>query len=470
MTGVFAAEIVMRACFRTLSLAILCLQLVFFAVPSYAKSAYDVEAELALEDVHSLTRRILDLELEILRHNTFFRIETNDQSKFRSIRQFLYNLSASSVSLGSSTTIMSHRWSTDKPNNDVLEAGAIGLVVGQAIIQAGIVTEKLVDLARERRAWKKGYSPKQVTVRVSELKDQLDELLARRVSTLSSLKNVSPGTLKILTDETRVLVQLRNLVLMEFARFYADQSKRRTSRNVSYINGLVATAAGGYGGSLIGLLGVTRQKPSYTVPAGIGFIASSAAVLVSPYVNRFFANRAKDRGMAEARAALGELSMGSMETLDTDLNALSMAVKTAKPGERPFHIQERLSVYSSEFEILRQQLLRESSGMSEGKRLFRRRVLANGVIAGSKMAWGVMLITAGAGLSNNGVAFNKRVAEAATVYTVGQGAWVADSLSSGTTPKSLKFTVGGQISFELEKLEKRYERLKELEELVVDSK
>ena len=251
---------------------------------------------------------------------------------------------------------------------------------------------------------------------------------------------------------------MRNLSLAEFARFYADQRKRKSARDNSYLNGLLATSAGGYGGSLMGLLATSRGQPSLTVPAGIGFITSSALVMASPVVNRFVGNRAHKKGALEIRARLGEISQSSLLALDANLNDLALKNKQSViPG-----YTERMAIYSAECDVLRRQLEREKQVESKGDSQFKKRMVANALISGPKLAWGVMLITAGDGFENRPARFNERVAEAATVYTVSQSAWLLDTVTSGSTPGSLKFTIGGQVPFEVKDLEYRLEKLAEL--------
>lgn len=132
---------------RTFLLGVLTAHCLFSLIFPCPASAAD---ELA--SILSLTDQIIDEELALLSHNTNFRIETNDQSKGRSLRQFLYNLTASSVSLASATTISASRWANTRPDQNLLEVSAAGLVAGQAIIQGGIVTEKALDMIQERRA------------------------------------------------------------------------------------------------------------------------------------------------------------------------------------------------------------------------------------------------------------------------------------------------------------------------------
>ncbi|MEZ4537492.1 MAG: hypothetical protein R3D26_21200 [Cyanobacteriota/Melainabacteria group bacterium] len=207
----------------------------------------------------------------------------------------------------------------------------------------------------------------------------------------------------------------------------------------------------------MGLLATSRGQPSLTVPAGIGFITSSALVMASPVVNRFVGNRAHKKGALEIRARLGEISQSSLLALDANLNDLALKINRAL-----FPAIQRMAIYSAECDVLRRQLEREKQVESKGDSQFKKRMVANALISGPKLAWGVMLITAGDGFENRPARFNERVAEAATVYTVSQSAWLLDTVTSGSTPGSLKFTIGGQVPFEVKDLEYRLEKLAEL--------
>lgn len=167
---------------RTFLLGVLTAHCLFSLIFPCPASAAD---ELA--SILSLTDQIIDEELALLSHNTNFRIETNDQSKGRSLRQFLYNLTASSVSLASATTISASRWANTRPDQNLLEVSAAGLVAGQAIIQGGIVTEKALDMIQERRARRRGYSLKEATATTEELKTNIDALLRRRDDLVAAL-------------------------------------------------------------------------------------------------------------------------------------------------------------------------------------------------------------------------------------------------------------------------------------------
>lgn len=453
---------------RSLGALILVVLLSFASFAGRANS-FDTIAQNEVK-IHELTDRIVACELDILKLNTAFRIESSYQTKSRTIRQFLYNLAASGVSLGATTTIMAHRWSTNRPDGGTLQAGAIGLVVGQAIVDGGIAIEYGIDKLKDYQARKCGLSPGIVREKIQNMKVSLDSLLKERRDLISQLSAINPKKRKSMELESEVLEDVRDLALVEFARFFSDQHKVKTSRNVSYINGLLATGAGGYGGSLIGLLAVTDKDPKLAVPAGIGFITSSAIVMVSPITNKLFSRWSKKRTSKDIRKSLGELSNESVSDLNHDLNLLSVSVNFTPTNDRQRHISDRLAVYAAELDMLTQQVNREGNKKEKAATLFKDRLVSNNIIAAAKMTWGIMLIQAGSKHHDEPKTFNRRIAQAATVYTVGQSAWVGDTLLAGKRPKALKFPIGGQIRLPVERLEKRIERLNDIEQLLVKTK
>jgi len=432
---------------------------------------------LALEAATGATDRILDRQLEILKLNTRFRIANAYQSKFRTIRQFAYNFLSAGFALAGSTVLATERWATKSPDPTVLEYGSAMLVTGQGIIQGGILTEALLDKIKDRSVKRKKLDPGSVLASIKGLQAEIDELLAGRQKELAPLRG-DPQTARLIEHETRVLELMRDLCIEEFARFYAERHGNVVSRNVSYLNGLVATGAGGYGGSLMGLLTASTGNKTLAVPSGIGFVVSSSTVMASPFINRYFTKRARAASLSEMLAEIpgsgssSGLSSGSssFEKMQTALDVLSREMAAIPESKYPPGLRKRHVVYKAELELLSHQLEREAEVVSKADRQFAHRVLMNTAIAAPKLAWGTMLIFSGSALPDRSYSFNKTVASAATVYTVSNSLYLADALSSIKRPRSQKFIIGGQVPLSLGKLDQRLLELDTLDALVDASK
>lgn len=428
---------------------------------------------LAQEAATGATDRIVDRELEILKLNTRFRIANAYQSKFRTIRQFAYNFLSSGFALAGSTVLATERWATKSPDPTVLECGSAMLLTGQGIIQGGVFTEALLDKIKDRSVKKKKLDPGSVLAGIKDLEAEIDELLAGRQKELAPLRG-DPDTDRLIEHETRVLELIRDLCIEEFARFYAERHGNVVSRNVSYLNALVATGAGGYGGSLMGLLTASTGDKTLAVPSGIGFVVSSSAVMASPFINRYFTRRARARSLSEMLAEIpgsgSDSGSGAFEKLQAALDALSRDMATIEESKYPPRLRKRHVVYKAELELLSHQLEREAEVASKADRQFNHRALMNTAIAAPKLAWGTMLIFAGSALPDRSFSFNKTVASAATVYTVSNSLSVVDAVSSIKRPRGQKFIIGGQIPLALGKLDQRLLELDTLDALVDASK
>lgn len=428
---------------------------------------------LALEAATGATDQILDRQLEILKLNTRFRIANAYQSKFRTIRQFAYNFLSAGFALAGSTVLATERWATKSPDPTVLEYGSAMLVTGQGIIQGGILTEALLDKIKDRSIKKKKLDPGSVLASIKGLQDEIDELLAGRQKELAPLRG-DPQTARLIEHETRVLELMRDLCIEEFARFYAERHGNVVSRNVSYLNGLVATGAGGYGGSLMGLLTASTGNKTLAVPSGIGFVVSSSTVMASPFINRYFTKRARAASLSEMLAEISgsgsNSGSSSFEKMQAALDLLSREMAAIPESKYPPGLRKRHVVYKAELELLSHQLEREAEVVSKADRQFAHRVLMNTAIAAPKLAWGTMLIFSGSALPDRSYSFNKTVASAATVYTVSNSLSVVDAVSSIKRPRSQKFIIGGQVPLALGKLDQRLLELDTLDALVDASK
>ncbi|MGD9683791.1 MAG: hypothetical protein AB7W16_21710 [Candidatus Obscuribacterales bacterium] len=426
---------------------------------------------LAMEAATGATDRIVDRELEILKLNTKFRIANAYQSKFRTIRQFAYNFLSSGFALAGSTVLATERWATRTPDPTVLEYGSAMLVTGQGIIQGGILTEAFLDKLRDRSVKKKKLDPASALASIKSLQAEIDELLGRRQKELAPLES-DPDTARLIEHETRVLELMRDLGIEEFARFYAERHSNVVSRNVSYLNGLVATGAGGYCGSLMGLLTASTGNKTLATPSGIGFIVSSSTVMASPFINRFFTRRARAAGLSEMLAEIpgSGSGPGGFEKLQAALDILSREMASIPESKYPPRLRKRHVVYKAELELLSHQLEREATVASKADRQFAHRALMNTAIAAPKLAWGTMLIYSGSALPDRSFSFNKTVASAATVYTVSNSLSVVDAVSSIKRPRSQKFIIGGQVPLALGKLDQRLLELDTLDALVDASK
>ncbi|MBX9880164.1 MAG: hypothetical protein K2Y22_17025 [Candidatus Obscuribacterales bacterium] len=448
------------------------------------------------EKLQLLTNKIVQKELGLLKINTYFRLETTEQSRIKPWRVFAFNLAGAGVANAGITTIAAERWQTwrnpAKADRTTLKAGPLLLLISHSIVTAGLLTEMCFDAVGDYKRKKKGMDIKTATKKVKAAQVELQDLLSQREALIKNSTELSSQDAKLANAEGLILKDLRDLSLVEYSKFYTRGIKRRVSRDLSYFNGLAAATTGGYIGSLCGLLAICDRKPKLAGPAGIGFILSGAFITVAPIINRYGSKFAGNLAKKKIAKELGGLNSTVNAQLGTDvknLQAYTVAEQTANEDS----FKKRLLVYSDVQEILKNQNVMDAKEKAKADREFRERLLFNSAIGGTKMGWGIQLANAGFsyhpapawpkitrtlpfGGSKVVVTiprpkvphtpaqlFSKRVAEGATTYIPGTGIWIIDALQSRARGEMEVFTMGSQQALPHQKVKQRLEKLEQLE-------
>lgn len=451
------------------------------------------------EKLESLTNKILQKELELLRINTYFRLETTEQSRIKPWRVFAFNIAGAGASNAGITTIAAERWQTwrnpAKADRTTLKAGPLLLLIGHSIVTAGLLTEMCFDAIGDYKRKKKGFDIRTTTKKVKESQIALDQLIMEREGLMKSA-DLTAEELRLETAEGQVLKDLRDLALVEYSKFYVRGIKRRISRDLSYFNGLASTTTGGYIGSLCGLIAVCDRKPRLAGPAGIGFILSGAFITTAPIINRYGSKLAGNLAKKKISKELGGLNAKVSTQFDGDLTQLESITLHESAGVSDEQVRRRLLVYADVKEILNNQSKMDAKEKAKADREFRERLLFNAAVGGTKMGWGIQLANAGfsyhvappwpkitrtlpVGGSKMTVTiprptvphtpaqlFSKRVAAGATTYIPGTGVWIIDALQSRARGEMEIFTMGSQQALPHQKCKQRLEKLEQLEALL----
>lgn len=440
--------------------------------------------------VDSLANEILGCEIELLKLNTDFRMKSTDKNRIKPWRTFLYNIGGSAVATAGITTIAAERWRTwRKPaaaSRTALEAGPIMLLTSHSIIAGGILLEAALDLANDQRIKKAGLDTKTTKKRALELVRHIDEKIEERQNVLSGLNTLSEEERNTAIVETPVLTDLRNMAVSEYCNFHVRAKKRLASRNFAYLNGFASATTGGYLGSLCGLLAVSCRKPRLAGPAGLGFTLSGAQIATGPELGRLAGYCASSFDKRLMKKEFGEIPK-----VQINEHLANLCQQSSSPT---LPVTNRLSIYASTIEVLKQQAQMNAAEKKKADREYIERCLFNAAIGGSKMAWGIQLMNAGYGFSpavakaqsakpaaktsssalskffgpartkkTQAQLFGQRVAQGATSYIPGTSLWMLDTLQSRTRGEMDVYTMGQQSSLPHQKLTDRMNKLKEME-------
>lgn len=463
------------------------------AIIIVCQSGLPAFASGAISDVDNLSTRILQKELDLLRLNTRFRLETSDRSRLKPWRVFAYNLAAAGVSNAGITTIAAERWRTwQRPataSRNTLKAGPTLLLIGHSISLGGIFIESTIDIIKDYKTRKRGFDPETTRKRAIELTKNIDDLIQQRESLMPAEQTKDQGHSEIL--EGKLLKDLRNIAAGDYAQSYIRARKRKVARNVSYINGATAASTGGYMGSLCGLLAVADRKPRLAGPAGIGFILSGTHIAVAPVVTRV----ASDIEAARARQQLPPQLVMANPRFATDFDTHRDQFKTALNNESDEKAQKRLIIYDALNLLTDEQTAMNVREKQRSNTDFKERLFYNAAIGGTKIGWGIQLANAGFGFhprppqptvkipvqvgaetipvtlpKPRGATelFAHRVAQGATTYIPGTGLWILDTLQSRARGERELYSMGSQDALPHQKLGRRLSKLDELEKLLPD--
>lgn len=449
------------------------------------------------DEIDRLSALALTKEIELLRLNTNFRMETTDIGRLKPWRVFLYNLAGSGVATAGITTIAAERWRTWKTpaiaNRNTLKAGPLLLLISHSIVLGGVLAEAGLDTIKDCKLKKRGFDPRATKKRALELGKEIDLVLSQRDTAIAQA-SLTDEQKAAAFAEGKILKDLRDVSLLEYCQFYARSQKRRVARDVSYLNGASAAATGGYLGSLCGFLAIADRNPRIAGPAGIGFMLSGAHIVAAPVLARLSGNWAARRASKTTSHEFGALQKEALKNMETHRQELRTLASLAPLSAG---MLKRLQAYDGADELLENQAKMNAAEKKKADLEFKERLFFNTIVGGTKIAWGAQLSNAGFSFHQmapypavrvpvnvGGTTFRvtlpkphtpaqifaNRVAAGATTYIPGTGTWILDTLQARTRGEMDVYAMGLQEALPHQRLKKRLARLYELEELVAPPK
>ena len=424
------------------------------------------------EQLNQLSNEILKKEVELLILNTEFRINSTKQSKWKRWRTFGYNMAASAVSFSGITTVAAENWrshhNAKKGNREAFITGPLLLLIGHSIVLGGIVIECTLDKFKEYKDWKKGISPGGMTNKVLALQNDIDQLIQKRDKLMASYEHPTPLQKRFLDTEGKVLKDVRNLALLEFAQFYTRARSRAVARDVSYLNGSAIATTGGFQGSLNGMMSVINKRRMQALPAGLGFLESGALIVAAPWINKGAAKLTGKIASKKIKKKLGDLGKTTIKELEANLKELKDLTAQLPEELKPRHMTHRIDLYDDGRDVFEQQALFNAIEKNKSKKEFWERVVFNSAIGGTKMAWGINLAYAGAAFPTGGgrslEQFRRIVANGSTTFVVGTSIWMLDTIQARSRGEIDLYTMGTQLATPIHKLNRRLDQLRKLNE------
>lgn len=323
---------------------------------------YCALAQTNSSNIDQITQSILQKQIELERLNTQFRIETTLVSTWRQRRMFTYAESNAGLTEASLIKAIPIRYNQarkkipkpppDNRNRSRLVAATRVQLVGQCIGAGGDVLELGLNFMHYCSIRKKGYNPSAYQRRVSVLHSELDNLIEQRRVLLANSNQLSQEEMKTAQVEGKLLSDLRDLTLLEYAKYLSGTKRFWVLQNTAYLVDLAKNATG-IAGNIVGLQANHINRPHWVGTAFLLSAISGVIVLVTPLVGRVTGNVA---GLAAGKTASKELThvqARGTETFLSDEDKFSGLIK-GKTNESPYlaAASKRQQLYEEQEELL----------------------------------------------------------------------------------------------------------------------
>ncbi len=409
----------------------------------------DINAELA--QIEWQIRQTMLKELDLLSLNTDLEQVYKEEKRSAGKGQAAAALACHTVGEAGTATITAARWhyfrQPSAASKGIFSAGPITLIVSHSLTTANAAAAIATGLHRRQKRCRTRQDAKSFLKRAQILKVEIDENIANLEDKLKQA-NLSPSERETFATECNLLKSIEVETLQEFIRISARQSATFAQHMTYQGLTVLAGASGGYGGALPSLVAVQMHRPTMAIPAGIGFVVSGALGGSAPVLSQAAALAASARTKAKSRAALAmkEDQGDKPETAVTantgqHLTHLERLVSGIDSLSVKRNLQQDLEIFMAQESMLEnfRQAQRQEADLAR-KELWRKSITAS-LMGGLKATGGIMMINAGASYQKyppkeqklaNSQIFNRRIAEAGTVFTVGPALGITDSLLAQT--------------------------------------
>jgi hypothetical protein len=266
------------------------------------------------DPIERVNRDLIIKIFELERLNTYFRIESTKQSKWRKWRTLISEETAAiGVAAGTLVAIeqslrclhTGYKFHVLKlgptlvyakyfrpPGNIVLEHAYVTALPGVWFSVFQECFELGQNYFSDWKAKQKGFDPTTTKIKAKELQDQIDALLAQRDG-LVAAANITAPEKELASAEGKVLRDMRDITVQEYKNYYVGARKIRCYQNMFYLVD-IAEKVTGVLSLQCGLEAVRRNKIKFNEGFGELQAVSAFLVVLTPIMAKLYSNwRAK---------------------------------------------------------------------------------------------------------------------------------------------------------------------------------
>jgi hypothetical protein len=357
-----------------------------------------VDPDTSVGRVDELTRQILIKEIELEKFNLHYKRETTKQGRWKGLRyaafqeaNFGLNLTNGIISTGERGQHLTNPAHVSA--NRVGVANIIGMT-GSWIGAGGAGLELAILGYHDLQARREGYSPAEARKHVLELRAQIDNLLAER-DAMISIESSAPllqGHAEIDAAEGKVLTDVRNLTLFEYARFHQGSARYLAFQQALYSFDFAKFTCSALG-SLFAYMALHKHDRLWNTRAGIMFEVSGALIVATPYASRgigLLAAKIQKHKVSPVSKGLENMEVSKLEADKLALDTLCQA--HADQAKKSI---DRAYIYSVADKSFQDQLHQNLREQRAGRMVGTQNYLSGTFVGGTKIASGVLFNVVG---------------------------------------------------------------------------
>jgi hypothetical protein len=290
------------------------------------------------DPIETIDRDLIVKIFELERLNTYFRIESTKQSKWRKWRTLVSEETAAiGVAAGTLIAIEQSLRSLHTgykfhvlqlgptlvyakyfrpPGNIVLEHAYVTALPGVWFSVFQEAFELGQNYFSDWKAKQKGFDPTTTRIKAKQLQDQIDGMLTQRESLVASASMSGPEK-ELAGAEGRVLHDMRDITVQEYKNYYVGARKTRCYQNMFYLVDLGEKITGVL--SLqCGLEAVRRNKIKFNEGFGVLQATSAFLVILTPIMAKMYADYRAKAAQRTVDQTIHSTTATTAEVFDAD--------------------------------------------------------------------------------------------------------------------------------------------------------
>lgn len=302
-------------------------------------------------------------------------------------------------------------------------AGAAEIqLTGQLIGAGGAAFEMGLNLQNYLKLRKKGLTPALYHKQVHTIHEAIDKLIEERKELCANNKAALVPYQQIIEKESKLIHDLRDLALFEYAEYHAAAKRFWVLQNTAYFVDITKNMLGATG-NIIGLTGNHRRRPRMQGGAGIFSILSGVVVLLTPAVGRVSGNLS---GLAARRLTskeLAEVGVKDLSIFSADRLSLLQLYNNKNnllPGTPALSgLPQRLAIYENTEKLLKDNIAYREKQRQRARETLIENIIFAGIVGPPRITNGITQVLGGWHYYTDPPKANKLYAAGATAYAAG---------------------------------------------------